>query len=167
MGKRFQHFFANNSQYIMIFFILQQCIAMWGYFGCTWWSPSKYWLWFLVVSAQLVNFILKCCCFLSLKSALIYFWATEYVFWSLSFTISMRLELLLIYYKVGPSKKEIIAKRSIFQRNIWTDLEKIFEPKSQKCKFGGSLISFNSENFVGDKRPLGETRKKFVPLVPP
>ena len=24
MGKRFQHFFANNSQYVMIFLILQQ-----------------------------------------------------------------------------------------------------------------------------------------------
>ena len=24
MGKRFQHFFANNSQYIIIFLILQQ-----------------------------------------------------------------------------------------------------------------------------------------------
>ena len=27
MGKRFQHFFADNSQYIMIFLILQQ---RWG-----------------------------------------------------------------------------------------------------------------------------------------
>ena len=28
MGKRFQHFFADNSQYIMIFWILQQCWGM-------------------------------------------------------------------------------------------------------------------------------------------
>ena len=35
--------------------------AMWGYVGGTWWSPSKYWGWLLVVLAQLVRFILKCC----------------------------------------------------------------------------------------------------------
>ena len=61
---------------------------------------------------------------MSLKSALIYFWATEYVFWSLSYTVWMRLEFLLIYNQAGPSEKEIIAKRSNFQRKIWTNLER-------------------------------------------
>ena len=49
----------------------------------------------------------------------------------------MRLEFLLIHKQVGPSKTEIIAKRSIFQRNIWTNLEKIEAPKSQKDLFEG------------------------------
>ena len=39
--------------------------------------------------------------------------------------------------------------------------KKKLELKSKKCKFGGSLISFNSANFVGDKRPPVEPRKKF------
>ena len=62
----------------------------------------------------------------------------------------MRLEFLLIYKQVGPSKTEIIAKRSIFQRKIWTNLEKNSEPELQKCEFVGALISSNSETFVGD-----------------
>ena len=36
----FNTFFANNSQYIMIFFYSP---ATWRYVGGTWWSPSKYW----------------------------------------------------------------------------------------------------------------------------
>ena len=74
---------------------------------------------------------------MSLKSALIYFQATEYVLLSLSYIVWMRLEFLLVYKQVGPSKTEIIAKRSIFQRNIWTNLEKIEAPKSQKDLFEG------------------------------
>ena len=49
----------------------------------------------------------------------------------------MYLEFLLIYKQVGPSKTEIIAKKSIFQRKISTNQEKISEPKSQKNSFEG------------------------------
>ena len=76
----------------------------------------------------------------------------------------MRLEFLLIYKQVGPSKTEIIAKRSIFQKKIWTNLEKKSEPKSQNNQLQGRAIARNSGIFVGDKRPLGEPRKKFGSL---
>ena len=96
-----------------------------------------------------------------------YFQATEYVLWSLSYTVWIRLEFLLIYNQAGPSKKEIIAKRSNFQRKIWTNLEKHSETKSQNNQLPGRPIAPNSENFVGVKRPLGELRKFFGPLSPP
>ena len=60
MGKRFQHFFADNSQYIMIFWILQQC---WGMLVVLGGHPVNigdgYW-WFLlkllILYENLVNF---------------------------------------------------------------------------------------------------------------
>ena len=76
----------------------------------------------------------------------------------------MHFELLLIYNLVGLSKKEIIAKRPIFQRKIWTNLENNSEPKWQNNQLQGRAIARNFETFVGDKRPPGETRKKFGTL---
>ena len=99
--------------------------------------------WYLVVTQYILvmviggfsstcKFYTKILLILSLKSALMYFQATEYVLWSLSYSVWMYLEFLLIYKQVGPSRTEIIAKRSFFQRKIWTNQEKISEPKSQK-----------------------------------
>ena len=72
MGKLFQHFVADDSQYIMIFWILQQRGGMLVVLGGHLVNIGDGYWWF-----KLINFILKYYYFLSLKSALIYFQATE------------------------------------------------------------------------------------------
>ena len=52
MEKRFQHFFAQNNQFIMTFWIVLMNV---GYAGSTWCSPRKYWWWLLVISMRLSN----------------------------------------------------------------------------------------------------------------
>ena len=103
---------------------------------------------------------------MSLKSALMYFQATEYVLWSLSYTVWIRLEFLLIYNQAGPSKKEIIAKRSNFQRKIWTNLERPKWVAAQKLLlifyFWFSFSFLFAWYFYTPKT----TPKKFWPLRP-
>ena len=103
---------------------------------------------------------------MSLKSALMYFQATEHVEWSLSFTVWIRLEFLLIYNQAGPSKKEIIAERSIFQRKIWPNIETNSEPKSQKLRvnfyFWVSIFFLLRGSFIHPRQPP----KSFGPFGP-
>ena len=104
---------------------------------------------------------------MSLKSALIYFRAREYVLWSLSNTAWMGIEFLLIYNQLGPSKKEIIAKKSNFQRKIWTNTETNSEPKSQKLRvnfyFWVSIFFLLCGAFIHPRQPP----KSFGPFGPP
>ena len=62
----------------------------------------------------------------------------------------MGIEFLLIYNQLGPSKKEIIAKKSNFQRKILTNLENNSEPKLQNNQKQGRPIAPNSVISVGD-----------------
>ena len=123
-----------------------------------------YW-WFKL---NLLIFILKCCYFLSLKGAFIYFWATEYVFWSFFYTVWMRHELLLLYDYVGPSKKEIIVKRSNFQKKIWTDLQKKIRITITKQLISGIVHGRACLKFLlVTKDPLGSSGKNLCPSPPP
>ena len=79
----------------------------------------------------------------------------------------MRLEFLLIYKHVGPSKTEIIAKKSIFQRKISTNQEKISEPKSQKNYLKVGKCVYIGEFFCADKKHPGQPKKKSNPNRPP
>ena len=103
---------------------------------------------------------------MSLKSALMYFQATEYVLWSLSYTVWIRLEFLLIYNQAGPSKKEIIAKRSNFQRKIWTNLERPKWVAAQKLLlifyFWFSFFFLLRGTFIHPRQPP----KSFGPFGP-
>ena len=95
-----------------------------------------------------------------------YFQATEYVLWSLSYTVWIRLEFLLIYNQAGPSKKEIIAKRSNFQRKIWTNLERPKWVAAQKLLlifyFWFSFFFLLRGTFIHPRQPP----KSFGPFGP-
>ena len=103
---------------------------------------------------------------MSLKSALMYFQATEYVLWSLSYTVWIRLEFLLIYNQAGPSKKEIIAKKSNFQRKIWKKSRKCFITKITKTACQFLFLGVNFFPFVWCFYTPQTTPKKFWPLRP-
>ena len=79
----------------------------------------------------------------------------------------MCLEFLLIYKQVGPSKTEIIAKRSNFQRNIWKNLEKNFRTRITKIFFWRSVSACTCVIFfVLIKNTHGNLIKIQIPLAP-
>ena len=79
----------------------------------------------------------------------------------------MRLEFLLIHKQVGPSKTEIIAKRSIFQRKISTNLENFQNKNHKKIYLKVGKCVYMREFFCADKKHTGQPKKKLWPPRPP
>ena len=69
--------------------------------------------------------------------------------------------------KLVPQRRRLLLKDQFFKGRYEQIQKKIHNQNHESANLVGASICFNSGIFVGDKRPLGEPRKKFGPLGPP